>query len=159
MKNQLAKIIDKLQAKPRWLRGWLTDFALGSSIKFIGTAGLHCEELTQEKAVFVLRNRKKVQNHIGSVHAAATGLLAETATGMLFGMNLPDDKLPLLKTMHIDYIARSTGDLKATASIDKKRLEALHIEDKGDIQVSVTVIDEKGVEPVNCQLVWAWVKK
>ena len=41
-----------------------------------------------------IAHRRKVQNHIGGVHATATALLAETATGMVVGMNLPDEKLP-----------------------------------------------------------------
>ena len=81
MKNQLAKVVAKLESKPKWVRGWLLDLALGSTIKFIGTAGLQCKELTQQRAIFVLKNRKKVRNHIGTIHAAATSLIAETASG------------------------------------------------------------------------------
>ncbi|MCW8876413.1 MAG: DUF4442 domain-containing protein [Kangiellaceae bacterium] len=159
MKNQLAKVVDKLQSKPKWLRGRLLDFALGSTIKFIGTASLNCRELTQEKAVFFLKNRKKVQNHIGTVHAAATSLVAETASGMVVGMNIPDDKIPVLKTMHIDYVKRSTGNLTAVATITQEQIEQLHKEEKGDTVISVTVTDDASVEPVICQMTWAWVPK
>lgn len=159
MKNNLAKIVTKLQSKPKWLRGWLLDFALGSTIKFIGTAGLHCEKLTQETAVFTLKNRKKVQNHIGGIHAAASSLLAETATGILVGMNIPDDKVPVIKTMHIDYVKRAKGSLKAIATISSAQVEAMHTQDKGDAIIPVIVTDEAGQEPIKCQMSWAWVPK
>ena len=159
MKNQLAKIVDKLNSKPKWLRGWLLDYALGSTIKFIGTAGLHCESLQQHQAVFILKNRKKVRNHIGTIHAAATGLIAETASGMVIGMNIPDDKIPVLKTMHIDYRKRTTGNLKAVATISDEQIGRLFAEEKGDMLVSVTVTDEANIEPVECQMVWAWIPK
>ena len=159
MKNQLAKIVDKLQSKPKWLRGWLLDYALGSTIKFVGTAGVHCEGLSQHESIFVLKNRKKVQNHIGTVHAAATSLVAETASGMVVGMNIPDDKIPVLKTMHIDYTKRSTGNLRAKAMITDEQIERLFQEEKGDMIISVTVTDEAGVEPVDCEMTWAWVPK
>ena len=159
MKNQLAKIVEKLQSKPKWLRGKLMDIALGSTIKFIGTAGVHCDELTQERAVFTLKNRKKVRNHIGTVHAAATSLLAETASGMVLGMSIPDDKIPLLKTMHIDYVKRSTGNLKAIATITQEQVEKLHQEDKGNMDISVIVTDDASIEPVECLMTWAWVPK
>jgi len=159
MKNQLAKIVDKLQSKPKWLRGWLLDFALGSTIKFIGTAGLHCEKLTEQESIFVLKNRKKVRNHIGTVHAAATSLVAETASGMVVGMNVLDDKIPVLKTMHIDYVKRSTGNLRAVATITQEQIDMLHQEEKGDTVIAVTVTDDAGVEPVECQMTWAWVPK
>lgn len=159
MKNQLAKVVDKLQSKPKWLRGRLLDFALGSTIKFIGTAKVNCKELTQERAVFFLKNRKKVQNHIGTVHAAATSLVAETASGMVVGMNIPDDKIPVLKTMHIDYVKRSTGNLTAVATITQEQIERLHKEEKGDTVIEVKVTDDANVEPVVCQMTWAWVPK
>jgi len=159
MKNQMAKLIDKVNSKPKWLRGWLLDFMLGSTVKFVGTAGVHCEHLSCERSIFTLKNRRKVQNHIKSVHAAATALLAETATGMLVGMNLPDDKLPLLKSMNIQYIKRSTGDLRAEASLTAEQVQAMYDNDKGDVLVSVKVTDDAGIEPVICEMVWAWISK
>lgn len=159
MKNQLAKVVEKLQSKPKWIRSRLLNFALGSTIKFIGTAGVECEKLNQERAVFRLKNRKKVQNHIGTVHAAASSLIAETASGMVIGMNIPDDKIPVLKTMHIDYVKRSTGNLKATATITSEQIERLHQEEKGDMVINVQVFDDAEVEPVICQMTWAWVPK
>jgi len=159
MKNQLAKIVEKLNSKPKWLRGRLLDFALGSTIKFIGTAGLHCEELSEQRSVFSLKNRKKVRNHIGTVHAAATSLLAETASGMALGMNIPDDKVPLLKTMHINYVKRSTGNLIAAATITQQQIEQLHREEKGDMVIAVVVTDDADIEPVECLMTWAWIPK
>jgi acyl-coenzyme A thioesterase PaaI-like protein len=159
MKNQLAKIVEKLQSKPQWLRNRLLNFALSSTIKFIGTAGVQCLELNQKRAVFKLKNRKKVRNHIGTVHAAATSLLAETASGMVLGMNIPDDKIPLLKNMQIEYIKRTTGNLKATATITNEQVEQLHLDDKGEMLISVTVVDDAQVEPVICQMLWAWIPK
>ena len=36
----------------------------------------------------------QVQNHIKGVHACAMALLAESATGAVFGMNVPDSAIP-----------------------------------------------------------------
>src|SRR5690606_20384294 len=106
-----------------------------------------------------LKNRKKAQNHIGSVHAAATGLLAESATGFLVGIHLPDNKLPLLKQMQIDYIKRSSGDLTAVVTLTAEQTAAKHNEDKGEVTVAVSITDSVGVEPVNAKMTWAWVPK
>ncbi len=159
MKNQLAKIVDKLSSKPKWIRGWLLNYALGSTIKFIGTAGVKCQLLTQEKSVFTLKNKKKVRNHIGSVHAAATSLIAETASGLVLGMNIPDDKVPVLKSMHIDYVKRSTGNLQAVATITQSQIEDLHSVEKGELSIAVVVTDQASVEPVKCEMIWAWTPK
>ncbi len=48
-------------------------------------------------AVLFAQNRFRVQNHIKGVHACAMAILAESATGTVFGMNVDDSKLPLLK--------------------------------------------------------------
>jgi hypothetical protein len=29
--------------------------------------------------------------------------------------------------------------------------------DKGEVQVKVTVTDEAGIEPVECEFTWAWI--
>lgn len=159
MKNQLAKLVAWCEAKPKLLAPRLLNFALGSTIKFIGTAGVQCEKLSEKEAVFSLKNRKKTQNHIGTVHAAATALLAETASGMVFGMNLPDDKVPVIKTMHIDYVKRSTGGLRAVAKITEQQVEKMRLDDKGEALIQVVVTDEANLEPVICQMIWAWVPK
>ncbi|WP_444994210.1 DUF4442 domain-containing protein [Aliikangiella sp. IMCC44359] len=159
MKNQLVKIVEKLESKPKWLKSRLLNFALGSTIKFVGTAGLCCNKLTQKEAIFILKNRKKVRNHIGTVHAAATALLAETASGLIVGMNIPDNKTPLLKSMNVKYIKRTTGNLKAVATITEEQVELLQQSDKGDFVIPVTVTDDAGISPVECEMVWAWVLK
>jgi deoxyribose-phosphate aldolase len=93
------------------------------------------------------------------VHAAATGLLAESATGFLVGIHLPDSKLPLLKQMQIDYIKRSTGDLTAIATLTDEQIAAMHSEDKGEVTVAVSITDSAGIAPVNANMTWAWVPK
>ena len=32
-------------------------------------------------------------------------------------------------------------------------------EPKGEVTVAVTVTDEAGIEPIQCEFVWAWVPK
>ncbi|MEP1744070.1 MAG: DUF4442 domain-containing protein [Kangiellaceae bacterium] len=156
MKNQLAKMVDKLNSKPQWLRYRLLSFALGKTVKFVGTAGVKCLHLSQDKSIFRLANRKKVRNHIGTVHAAASALVAETATGMALAMHIPDGKIPVLKAMHIDYVKRSTGGLTATAYLTEEQITQLHQLDKGEMRINCEVLDEKEIEPVVCQMDWAW---
>ena len=53
-----------------------------------GAAGILIDKLATDEAILRLRNRRRVQNHIGGIHAAATALLAESATGAVFAMNV-----------------------------------------------------------------------
>ena len=75
-------------------------------------------------------NRKIVQNHIGGVHAAAMALLAETATGFVAGMSIPGDRLPLLKSMEVNYVKRAKGNLEAVASLDDEAIAMIVREEK-----------------------------
>lgn len=134
-------------------------YSIGNFVKFIGTAGIQFEKMSAEEVVLSLKNKKKVQNHLGQVHAAATALLAETATGMIVGMNLPDDKIPLMKNMSISYTKRSQGAQKAIATIDPTMIEQFKTEDKGDILVPVTITDSVGTEVIQAEMLWAWIPK
>lgn len=157
--NRLSRALAPIERLPAALRAWARSVAIGRVIPFVGTAGLRIERLDQERCVIVLPNRRKVQNHIGGVHATATALLAETATGMAVGIHLPDDKLPLLKSMSVQYLKRAVGAVRAESWLPASEVARLHAEDKGDVQVPVTVTDSEGTVTVECALVWAWVPK
>jgi hypothetical protein len=98
-----------------------------------------------------------VQNHIGGVHAAAMALLAETATGMVVGMNVRDDCLPLAKQMQVNFKKRSQGAMRAVAVLDDSQRAAMQQSDKGEVKVRVEVSDESGAAPVECEFTWAWI--
>ena len=106
-----------------------------------------------------IKNRKKVQNHIGGVHALAAGLLAESASGIVFGINIPDTCLPLIKTIKLNYKKRMQGNLMAVATISDEDILILNSHDKGNLIVSVRITDESGEEPIECEMDWAWVTK
>ncbi len=125
----------------------------------VGAAGLSFEELSAERVVVSIRSRRNVQNHIAGVHAAAMALLAETATGFCVGMSVPDDKLPLIKSMHVDYQRRAQGGLRAVAQLTAEQREQILTLEKGEVRVAVTVTDESGREPIAAEMIWAWVPK
>ena len=159
MPNQLKRIVDSSQWLPANIRATVISKILGKVVPYVGTSGLIYEEITPERVIVSIRNQKKVQNHINNVHAAAMALLAETATGFVVGINLPDDKLPLIKSLKVDYYKRTKGDMRAVATLDAADIARIHSEPKGEILVPVTVTDESGNEPIQCEMVWAWVPK
>ena len=157
--NKLGRMVTRLNQYSPSIRVPLMSFFFGRVIKFAGTAKVRIDTLEFTKSQLTLKNRKLVQNHIGSVHAAATGLLGESATGFLIGLHVPDDKIPLLKSMHVDYLKRSTGDLVAEASLTEEQITRMRTEDKGDVNVKVVITDQAGINPVACEFIWAWVPK
>lgn len=155
----LSRVVGWLQPLPSPLRQRATTLVFNSQVRFSGTAGLRFEALSATEAIVVIRNRRGVQNHIGGVHAAAMALLAETATGAVLGMNVRQQSLQLLKSMHIDYRQRARGALRAHAQLSDAQCAALAREERGEIAVPVTVTDEDGEAPVVATMIWAWVPK
>ncbi len=159
-KNTLSTVISKMHALPLPLRKQAMSRFFGVVVKFFGTAGIRVDEMNATRTVMTLKNRRKVQNHIGTIHAAAMSLLAESATGLLVAYSLPDNKLPLMKSMSFNYVKRAApGELVAVAELTPSQLESIRNDDKGEVTVKVTITDTKGVEPVLCEMVWAWIPK
>jgi acyl-coenzyme A thioesterase PaaI-like protein len=157
--NRLARVIAAIGKLPAFLRPFAMTKAFTSQVRFAGTGRVQILELAEGRSVLQMKNVGKVQNHIGTIHASAMGLLAESATGVVLGMTIPDSKVPVLKSQHVDYVKRAKGALRAEATLPPELRARVLNEDKGDFTVPVKVTDETGEEPIKCQFVWAWVPK
>jgi uncharacterized protein (TIGR00369 family) len=157
--NRLSRVVTRLNGLPPALRRFAVTKAFTSQVKFAGTGAVQILELEEGRAVLQMKNRRKVQNHIGTIHATGMALLAESATGVALGMTLPDSKIPLLKSMHVDYVKRANGTLRAEATLPPELRARVIGEERGDFAVPVKVTDETGEEPIRVQMVWAWVPK
>lgn len=159
MANKFSTIIAKVNKTPMFIRSTLLTKLFASKVKFAGTTGIVIKEVTPKKTLLFLANKKSVQNHIGGIHAIAAAVLAESATGIVFGMNVPDSKLPLLKSMQVNYQRRMQGGLSAVARLSDEQIATITQDEKGSIYVQVTIEDESGQAPIECQMEWAWVSK
>ncbi|MFZ3183861.1 MAG: DUF4442 domain-containing protein [Pseudomonas sp.] len=157
--NRLNRIVAVLNKLPASWRTPALSWLFGSQVKLAGTAGIRVQEMTRQRATLSIANRRRVQNHIKGVHAAAMALLAESASGFLVAMNLPETKLPLIKTLKVDYRKRAVGGLTAVASLTAEQIAAFEQQDKGEVWVTVTVTDESGSAPIDCAMLWAWITK
>ncbi|MBK7000367.1 MAG: DUF4442 domain-containing protein [Rhodoferax sp.] len=155
--NRLVRTLRLLERVPKPARPWLRNRVLQRAVPFTGTAGLDYILMTPERVEIAIANQRRVQNHIQGVHAAAMALLAETATGMVVGMNVRDDCLPLAKQMRIDFKKRTVGALRATATLTPEQRAQMQQHDKGEVTVPVRVTDESGAEPIECEFIWAWI--
>ncbi len=157
--NKFSGFVKTIYRAPRKLQPFLLTQLFCSQVKYARTSGIKLVEISHQEVVLRLANKKKVQNHIGGVHAIAAGLLAESATGIVFGMNVPDHCIPLLKSMKVNYQRRMQGSLLAKASLTAEQIKQIKQEDKGDLFVSVVITDESGQAPITCEMEWAWVTK
>ena len=155
--NRLERQLERLVDVPAFARTWYQGVVLRRAVPFAGTAGMDFLQMSRERVEVSLKNEKKVQNHIGGIHASAMNLLAETATGMVVGMNVRDDCTPLAKELKMAFKKRATGAMRAVAILTTEQQALMQASDKGEVKVQVKVTDEAGIEPVECEFVWAWI--
>ena len=156
----MASTINKLQTTlPDSLHPFALSYLFNSMVKLAGTAGIRIESLSHTQSCITLANKKRIQNHIGGLHACSMALAAESATGILVGMNVPDTHVPLIKQMKVDYLRRCEGSIRVEASLTEEDYERIHEEDKGEVWVPCKVEDESGKEPIKAHMLWAWVAK
>jgi acyl-coenzyme A thioesterase PaaI-like protein len=155
--NRMQRQLGRLAEVPAFLRPWVRNLVLRRAVPFTGTAGLNFIEMTPDRVEVAIANERRVQNHLQGVHASAMNLLAETATGMVVGMNVRDDCVPLAKELKMAFRKRATGSLRAVATLTDGQRAAIRASDKGEVRVAVVVTDEAGVNPVECEFIWAWI--
>lgn len=159
MANRFSRAVASIHRLPKILHPFLLTQLFCSQVKYARTSKIKLYQVTNHQVKLGIKNVKRVQNHIGGVHAIAAALLAESASGIVFGMNVADNKLPLLKTMNIEYQRRMQGDLSAVASINDEQIANIKNAEKGSFLVSVEITDESGEQPIVCAMEWAWVTK
>lgn len=157
--NPFAAILDRYGNHPAPWRRPLVTHAVGQTIPFVDTAGVAVDTYTPTRVVVHLDDRPDVHNHVGGLHAAAMGLLAETASGLVVALNLTPPAVPLLRTMTVDFRQMATGRVTATATLSDDETDRLRERPIGKIDVDVRLTDASGTAPVTATLQWAWVPR
>ncbi len=125
----------------------------------VGSAKIRYQEISASKVVVSMANHKVMQNHIGQIHACAMALLAETATGFVTAMNVPDSAVVLIKSLKVDFKRPTKGAMTAVATLTPEQQQLMQSSEKGETLVQVIVSDESGEAPIQCEMLWAWIAK
>lgn len=110
-------------------------------------------ELRPNYAAVRIRNRRRVHNHIGTVHAIALCNLAELAAGVMTEATIPADKRWIPKGMSVEYLKKAKGTMHGVATPEAAVPGA---GDGGEWPVRVEVADDAG-ETVFRARVLMWV--
>lgn len=96
-------------------------------------------------AELVIRKRRGVQNHIGTVHAIALCNGLEAAMGALAEATIPSNKRWIPKGMDINYTAKADSDITCIAETDPQQWTSdetdLHVRVKGVRRDGTVVIE------------------
>ena len=161
--NQFTKLLSVTKYLPAGARSSILSKAFGKVVPYVGTTGIYYETVEPNQVVVSLTNSKAVQNHIGSIHAVAITLLAETATGFILGLNLPSDRVLLIKSYSVNfYRPIKKGQMAAVASLsDEQRLDILNTP-KGEMVIPCVIHDRESDsdrDPIVVEMTWAWIPK
>lgn len=157
--NRLSKLVKASSRLPQGIRTALLSKTFGRVVPMVGSARIRYEQLSHDQVMVSMANHKAMQNHIGQVHACAMALLAETATGFVTAMNVPDSAVVLIKSIKIDYKRPTQGAMRAVATLTNEQQQLMQSTDKGETLVQVVITDESGEAPIQCEMLWAWIAK
>ena len=98
---------------------WLFSRIICWKAPYFGSISPRFEVLEPGRCVVRLRQRRAIQNHIGTVHAIALCNAAELAGGMATEVTLPTSMRWIPKGMSVRYLKKALGTLRATARVSE----------------------------------------
>lgn len=122
---------------------WLFARAVAFRAPYFATIAPRFHALQPGLCRVSMRKRRRVENHIGTVHALAMGNLVELAAGMVTEVTIPADMRWIPRGMTIEYLKKAASGVSATARLDKTDWSGAE-----NVGVAVGVHDAGGVEVV-----------
>ncbi len=136
--NFLLKWWQRLEPIPGGAR--LFSLVLGWMVPYSGTIDPLVESLEPGRVRVSIRDRRRVRNHLKSIHAIALINLGEIATGLAVISSLSDNMRGIVLSLKAEYIKKARGKLTAKAMLDLPE----GIEDNTAFEISAEIIDESG---------------
>lgn len=113
--NQILKLYRKLAALPGGRR--LFSLFVSQKAPYFASIKPLIEELRPNYCEVLLKKRRSVQNHIGTVHVIAIANALEMAMGALAEVSIPAHLRWIPKGMELDYTAKAGSDIRAIAEV------------------------------------------
>ena len=115
------------------LVGWMTPYS--------GTIGARVAELEPGWCRVTLRDRRRVRNHLASVHAMALANLAEMASGLAVLAGLPPGVQGIVTGFSISYQKKARGLLTAECRVSAGGLD---VTTEQEYEAPVSITDTQG---------------
>lgn len=99
--------------------------------------------------------RRKIQNHLGTIHAIALCNLVELCGGLMVDVSVPNDMRWIPKGMKVKYLNKARGNITASAILEQPLVSQ---DEPYQFFVSVVLVDEKNL-PVLEAAIEMWISK
>ena len=96
----------------------LFDLAFSQMAPYFATIRPRFTRIEPHRAEVVIRKRRRVTNHLGTVHAIALCNGLEAAMGALAEATIPAGRRWIPKGMEVSYLAKAVGDVTCIAQTD-----------------------------------------
>jgi uncharacterized protein (TIGR00369 family) len=120
---------------------------LGAAAPYTGSIGAEVEEARHGRAVVKLADRRKLHNHLRSIHAAALANLVEMTGSLAIAFSLPKGARFIPTGLRIDYVKKARGTI--TAACDCPPVAS---NERAEYELPVELCDESGEEVARARL-------
>jgi acyl-coenzyme A thioesterase PaaI-like protein len=153
--SRLVDLYDKSHTIPL-VGDRLFSFAFSQMAPYFWSIRPRFTVIEPNHAEVVIRKRRGVQNHIGTVHAIALCNGLEAAMGALAEASVPQHKRWIPKGMEVSYTAKATSDITCVAETDA----AQWIGENPDVPVRVKGVRKDGTIVIEGTIrLWVTPKK
>lgn len=152
--TQPSRLATTFARMSRWPLGrWLFARVVCWRAPYFATIAPRFEALQPDRCEVAIRDRRRVHNHLGTVHAIALCNLAELAGGMMMEAGTPRGMRWIPKGMTVEYLKKAKGTMRAVAT----PAAAIEVRDAGyEVPVEVEIRDPQDA-PVFRARIGMWV--
>ena len=129
---------------------WIFSKQIGRMVPYSGSIHPFVEVLEPGHAIISLQDRRKIRNHLGSIHAIALCNLGELCSGMALLTGLPESARGIVTNIEIEYSKKARGTLIAKSIVDLPK----EIIEETSWEVQCQILDRKEEEVAKVKVTW-----